>query len=186
MNSETIKIRESAAADRESIEMMHLDAFGEAEGREVSRLAGDLFEDPTAWPLLSLVAEDNGRILGHVLFTAVRIVGGAEPVPGSILAPLGVSPGTQGRGIGGKLVRAGLERLRAQGVGPVFVLGHPEYYPRFGFEPAGRLGLDAPYPIPEEHEDAWMVQELNPGFLGRVTGTVACAEVLDRPEHWAE
>ena len=76
--------------------------------------------------------------------------------------------------------------MRREGTGLVFVLGHPGYYPRFGFEPAGRLGFKAPYPIPDEAAEAWMVQELSPGFIGRVSGTVRCCEVLDRPEHWQE
>jgi putative acetyltransferase len=68
----------------------------------------------------------------------------------------------------------------------VFVLGHPEYYPRFGFRPAGALGMDAPYPIPERHADAWMVQALRPGLLGQVRGTVRCADTLNDPRHWRE
>lgn len=179
-------VRKSTDADRIAIIRLHREAFGPEEGEEVAALANDLLDDPTARPLLSLLAEENGVLLGHVLFTTVNVGDGDRLVPGQILAPLGVLPEAQGGGIGGELINAGLEQLRACGVGLVFVLGHPAYYPRFGFKPAGVLGLKAPYPIPVEVADAWMVQELNPGYLGRVKGTVHCSDVLDRPEHWRE
>ena len=66
----------------------------------------------------------------------------------------------------------------------VFVLGHPDYYPRSGFTPAGVHGLDAPYPILPEHAAAWMVQALRPGLLDSVTGTVRCSDVLNDPRYW--
>ena len=68
----------------------------------------------------------------------------------------------------------------------VFVLGHPEYYPRFGFTPAGRLGFGAPYPIPDELAGAWMVQALRSGVIGIISGKVICADALNKPEHWRE
>jgi putative acetyltransferase len=64
-----------------------------------------------------------------------------------------------------------------------FVLGHPEYYPRHGFKKASILGFDVPYPIPQEHADAWMVQELRSGVIGNVSGKVQCSDVLNQPEH---
>ena len=66
------------------------------------------------------------------------------------------------------------------------MLGHPDYYQRFGFIPAGAQGFEAPYSIPEEHAGAWMVQELCSGVIGRVKGKVCCSEVLNQPEHWRE
>lgn len=186
MGSPALIIRASREADREAIVALHMAAFGEAEGEEVSALANDLLDDPTAMPLLSLVAEQNGQIIGHVHFSAVRVLGDEEGVPGRILAPLAVAPTAQGRGIGSELTLDGLERLRAESVGLVFVLGHPGYYPKFGFQPAAALGLDAPYPIEEKNAEAWMVQELNPGFLGRVSGTVQCSAALTKPELWSE
>lgn len=68
----------------------------------------------------------------------------------------------------------------------MFVLGHPTYYPRCGFFPAGEQGFDAPYPIPEEHAAAWMVQQLNGNVLGNATGKVQCSNVLNEPQHWRE
>jgi putative acetyltransferase len=83
-------------------------------------------------------------------------------------------------------IEKGLRHLTKTGVDLVFVLGHPEYYPRYGFKPAGHLGFEAPYPIPDEHADAWMVQALRPGVIGSVSGKVRCADELNMPEHWRE
>ncbi|CAE7242442.1 yjhQ, partial [Symbiodinium pilosum] len=77
-----------------------------------------------------------------------------------ILAPLAVHPDFQSKGIGGQLIREGLRTVEAKGTGLAFVLGHPGYYPKHGFKPAGALGYDAPYPIEDKNADAWMVQAL--------------------------
>ena len=66
------------------------------------------------------------------------------------------------------------------------MLGHPGYYPRYGFSAAGVRGFDAPYPIPPQNGDAWMVQELRSGVIGRVSGEVICADALYNPKHWRE
>ena len=103
-----------------------------------------------------------------------------------ILAPLGVLPEYQKKGIGKRLIQEGLHQLKEAHVDIVFVLGHPNYYPRCGFQPANILGFEAPYPIPEEVADAWMVQELTPGIIGTVRGVIQCAKAMDKPEHWRE
>ncbi|WP_439346591.1 GNAT family N-acetyltransferase [Vacuolonema iberomarrocanum] len=95
-------------------------------------------------------------------------------------------PDFQGQGIGGQLIKRGLQWLSASGTDLVFVLGHPGYYPRYGFQPASPLGFEAPYPIPDKDADAWMVQALRPNVIGTVSGKVVCADVLDRPEYWRE
>jgi putative acetyltransferase len=103
-----------------------------------------------------------------------------------ILAPLAILSNAQGKGIGGKLIEEGLSQLFESTVDLVFVLGHPEYYPRFGFEPAGVRGFEAPYPIPDKDASAWMVHELRPGVIGSLSGKIICAEMLYKPEHWRE
>jgi predicted N-acetyltransferase YhbS len=70
------------------------------------------------------------------------------------------------------------------GVALVFVLGHPGYYPKYGFAAAGSKGFEAPYPIPPEHSSAWMVQELQPGTIECISGQVICAETLNDPKYW--
>jgi len=177
------RIDEASESDLADVLFVERAAFGEDAEADLVRA---LLNDPSAQPSLSLLAREGGRPVGHVLFTAVRLRGAAGSPPMAILAPLAVVPDVQGNGIGSALTERGMQLLGESGVGLVFVLGHPSYYPRFGFEPAGRLGLDAPYPIPDEHADAWMVVALRPGIIGVARGTVACADVLDKPEYWRE
>jgi putative acetyltransferase len=121
------------------------------------------------------------------LFTKISLAGERGNTSAAILAPLAVLPDFQNQGIGGRLIDKGLKLLSESGVELVFVLGHPEYYPKHGFkQPAGALGFEAPYPIPDEHADAWMVQELRPNVIGNVSGKVVCANALQKPEHWRE
>ena len=180
-----MEIRESRGQDLTGLLAVEERAFGETEGPVIVELVKGLLNDPTANPLLSLIALHDQKIVGHILFSKAEVTGFAEE-RSTILAPLAVEPSFQKQGVGGSLIIKGLKLLADAGVKLVFVLGHPEYYPRFGFKPAGRYGLDAPYPIPAEVEEAWMVQELSPGHLGKVKGIVKCAETLNRPEHWRE
>lgn len=176
-----MRIVEASASDLEHVLEVERLAFGE-DG--VANLVRDLVDDPSARPLLSLLAWDRNRPVGHIMFTAARLQGASSDVTVSILAPLAVAPDAQREGLGGRLIEDGVRRLGESGVDLVFVLGHPSYYPRHGFEPASRLGLAAPCPI--SPEDAWMVRALRSSVIGRARGTVACAEALDRPEHWRE
>ena len=131
--------------------------------------------------------EDTIRtVVADVFAAAVRLGGAGESPVASILAPLGVLRAFQRQGVGSLLVDRGLGMLVDQGVDLVFVLGHPSYYPRFGFQPAGRAGFAAPYPIAAENAAAWMVKELRPGAADRFAGTVECASALNQPEHWRE
>jgi len=181
-----LKIRTSNESDKREINSIHIKAFGEEQGPEIACLVNALFADRTAEPLLSLVAIDDEKIIGHILFTKADVVQSAESVSARILAPLAVHPDFQKRGVGGQLIKNGLAQLKSSGVELVFVLGHPDYYPRCGFTPAGVKGFEAPYPIPEKDAGAWMVQELCSEVIGRVKGRVCCSEVLNRPEHWRE
>jgi putative acetyltransferase len=176
-------VRVATEADLDDVLFVEREAFGEDEEAELVR---DLLGDPSAKPLLSLLAYADDAPVGHVLFTSVRLADTDDTPSCSILAPLAVVPDAQKQGVGGALVRKGLALLAESGVGLVFVLGHPEYYPRHGFQPAGVLGLTAPYPIPEKDAGAWMVQELRPGVLGTVRGTVVVADKLMKPEYWRE
>jgi putative acetyltransferase len=121
-----------------------------------------------AHPIVSLVAERDGTVVGHILFSPVSLVSMSDlRLMG--LAPMAVAPAHQRGGIGSALVRAGLEQCRQLGFSAVVVLGHPEYYPRFGFQPAVRFGICSEYDVPEE---VFMVLELVPGSLRGATGTV--------------
>jgi putative acetyltransferase len=121
-----------------------------------------------AQPVISLVAEHERELIGHILFSPVSLTGHADlKIMG--LAPMAVAPEHQRKGVGSALIRAGLERCKRLGFGAVVVLGHPEYYPRFGFVPSTRFGMTSEYGAPEE---AFMAMELNPGYLGRKAGTI--------------
>ena len=178
-----MEIRQAQRADLEAVLAVERAAFGTDEEAELVRA---LLGDPTAQPLISLLGFEGERAVGHVLLTRTRLVGTDQDPSTMILAPMAVVPDRQNRGIGGALIEEVLWVAGGLGVGLVFVLGHPTYYPRHGFEPAGRLGFEAPFPIPEEHAEAWMVRALVPGLLGSIRGRVACADVMNRPELWRE
>jgi putative acetyltransferase len=118
---------------------------------------------------LSLVAEDDGRIVGHILFSPVTIEAGDDQLTGVGLAPMAVLPEMQNRGIGSLLVKRGLERCREAGYPFAVVLGHPSYYPRFGFVPASRFNLKCEYDVADE---VFMAMELLDGALGNCAGVV--------------
>jgi putative acetyltransferase len=174
-------IRETDDADLNCILFVEGEAFN---SDKEANLTMDLFADRSAKPLLSLMAFVEGQPAGHILFTAARLSGVAREVAVSFLAPLAVVPVFQRRGVGGSLIKNGLERLSRSGVDLVFVVGHPQYYPRHGFTPAGKLGFETPYPMPVEHADAWMVRALRPDVIGSVSGKVVCCDTLNKPELW--
>ncbi len=173
-------IRESNDSDNTAILKVNKKAFN---SDEEGNLVFDLFSDQSAKPLLSLIALKDKETVGHILFTKCTV---KPHVDASIylLAPLSVLPSHQGEGIGGALIKRGLEILTLWEVDLVFVLGHIRYYPRFGFKPAFPLGFTASYPIPEERTDGWMVNELNPEIARNVKGQVICADMLNKPEYW--
>ena len=184
-------IRKSLDSELGQVKCIIESAFGSQEGPKVTRLVDDLMKDPTAEPRLSLVAVCGDELVGHILFTNASIVGDASEdessIQASILAPLAVVPSHQKKGIGGMLINEGVRLLKDFGVSLVFVLGYPEYYPRYKFRcRAAELGFDPSYPIEEKNADAWMIMELKPGTIGRVRGKVKCADAMMRPEYWRE
>ena len=182
-NGDTMHIREAVDSDLEDVLSVECAAFGNDKEAELVRA---LLVDPTAKPILSLLAFEDTRAVGHILFPTVRLTTTPSTVSSSILCPLAIVPDAQNQGIGGKLIEEGLQQLSQSGVGLVFVLGHPSYYPRHGFAPAGRLGLEAPYPIPDKDADAWMVKAIRPDVIGSVSGKVICPDALNAPEYWRE
>ena len=156
-------IRPEEDKDRAAVHALNTAAFGSpAEANLVDALRQEVR------PVIALVADDCHTVVGHIMFSPVvlpdnpglRIMG---------LAPMAVSPQHQRKGIGSALVRAGLERCKLIGFGAVVVLGHPEYYPRFGFSPASRFGIGCEYEAPDE---AFMLIELEPGYLRGAFGKV--------------
>lgn len=149
-----MRIRSEDPADQNAVRALHRCAFeGEGEARLV-----DLLREQSC-PVVSLVAEDEGHIVGHILFSPATLDGADG---GMGLAPMAVLPARQREGIGSALVRRGLEACRELGIGWVVVLGHPAYYPRFAFVPASQFGVTSDYEVPD---DAFMAQELVEGAL---------------------
>jgi putative acetyltransferase len=163
-------IRDERPVDVDSIRAVNLTAF------ETSTEA-DLVDAlrRRATPLISLVAEDGANVVGHILFSPVTLA--SEPGLTLMgLAPMAVVPSRQRQGVGSSLVRAGLDRCRQINAAGVVVLGHPEYYPRFGFLPAARLFLRCEYDVPEE---VFMVRDLREGALSGLSGTIRYHPVFE-------
>lgn len=119
-------------------------------------------------PFISLIASTEGTVVGHILFTPAQVVGDTSREVGA-LGPMAVLPEFQRRGVGSQLVHAGLEACRSRGWEAVVVLGHPEFYPRFGFKPMHEFGLTCEFEAPPE---VLMALELQPGALGGHNGEV--------------
>ena len=117
--------------------------------------------------MLSLIAELDNQIVGHILFSRMTIETAYGPVDAVSLAPMAVLPDHQGRQVGSQMVRRGLSELRSRGERIVLVLGHEEYYPRFGFSSGKARCLISPFP-----PDAFMALELSEGALEGIHGTV--------------
>ena len=151
-------IRLEQPADITVIRLVVEQAFGQpAEANLVDKLRAN------GKAIVSLVAVENDQIVGHILFSdatidAVTIIG---------LAPLSVLPSHQKQGVGTLLTNAGIEACRAAGYTAMIVLGHPEYYPRFGFVPASQFGIKSEYDVPDE---VFMAMELQPGALAHCAG----------------
>lgn len=156
-------IRTETAQDQQSIWNVNHAAFGsETEANLVYALREGGYVE------ISLVADVEGEIVGHILFSPVTIVTRTGTVEAMSLAPMAVVPSHQRQGIGSKLVEAGLEICRERGHKIVVVLGHSQFYPRFGFSSE----LAKPLKSPFGGGEAWMAMELVPGALAGVEGHV--------------
>lgn len=184
MNLKDILIRKTSVTDFNDIIEVEKQAFGYD---KEAKLVAELLTDPSAEPILSLLAFYQNEAIGHILFTRAYFDRQSEQPLMHILAPLAVKPDYQRKGIGGMLIKSGIRMLEETGSNLVFVLGHKEYYPKYGFIPqACQLGYPAPYPIPDEYADYWMVQPIGMVGFGIGKGKVKCSDVLNKPEHWRD
>jgi putative acetyltransferase len=159
----TPTIRPEESLDADDIRLVNERAFGRSsEAALVDALRG-------VAGAISLVATIDARIVGHILFTPVQVESVEPRVPAVGLAPMAVLPECQRQGIGSQLVRAGLEACRSQGHSLVVVVGHPTFYPKFGFVQASTLGLEYEHAVLPE---AFMVLELQAGALAYARGVV--------------
>ncbi|MHB9029011.1 MAG: GNAT family N-acetyltransferase [Candidatus Latescibacterota bacterium] len=167
-----LTIREEHPEDIPAIRLVNERAFGqpmEADLVDALRAGCDEF--------LSLVAVLDDRVVGHILFTPATIESNNGIVRGMGLAPAAVLPEFQKQGIGSHLIQEGLRMLRARSCPFVIVLGHPEYYPRFGFEPASKFGLRSQWEgVPDE---AFMALILDEAVMEGVTGVARYRDEFD-------
>lgn len=157
-----LTIREEAPADYDAVTQLNDRAFG---GTFESELIGRLRTDGLV--AASLVAEDKGRIVGHILLSHLDVTAGARRLNALALAPMAVVPERQRQGIGSALVRAAIDAARGASADIIVVLGHPAFYPRFGFSAARATKLESPF-----SGAAFMVLEITPDALGNGVGRV--------------
>lgn len=162
-----ISIRQERAGDREAVYAVHTAAFG----RKSEATLVDLLRNDQAFiPALSIVAHLGDQLVGHVLITEIEIVSeDGKVTPSLALAPIAVVPEFQQQGIGSRLIKVALDKARSLGYSSVIVLGHAAYYPKFGFVPAGKWQIKAPFEVADE---VFMALELQPGGLAGISGTV--------------
>jgi putative acetyltransferase len=166
-------IREERPEDSCAIREINRNAFGgNAEAILVDRLRED------GMVVASLVAAEDGTLVGHILFSHLPVETSDSVIHAAALAPMAVLPARQRTGIGSAMVRAGLDACRRRGKSVAVVLGHPEYYPRFGFSAGLAERLHGPY-----SGDAWMALELVPGALTGVEGRVRYPAAFDAVSH---
>ena len=161
-----IKIRPERENEYEKVRKLIIEAFGQADEAD---LVDILRESEDFIPELSLVAIEDKVVVGHILFSPLKIETSEDEIPILILAPIAVQPTFQNQGIGSELLKRGLEECKRLGYKIVVVVGHPNYYPRFGFVSARAKGLETSLEVPDE---AFMVLELEPGALEGVCGMV--------------
>lgn len=157
-----LSIRPEQPADIPAIHNVVAQAFQQAFGSTAEATLVDKLR-ANGKAIVSLVAVDNDQIVGHILFSEVTL--GDARIIG--LAPVAVLPNQQKQGIGALLINAGIEACRNLGYGAMVVLGHSEYYPRFGFVPASRFGIKCEYDVSDEK---FMAMELQPGALANCAG----------------
>lgn len=157
------QVRPAVAADHAAIAALNDEAFGGTwESRLVARLRSE------GLVVVELVASDEtGRIVGHIMFSRLSVTVDGRSFAAASLAPVSVAVDLQRRGIGALLARAGIEQARQAGIAAIIVLGHPGYYPRFGFSADRARHLEAPFSGP-----AFMALELAPGALDGAAGQV--------------
>lgn len=159
-----MRVRAERRDDRTAISAVTEAAFGKPlEARMIDAIRAS----PGFVPELSLVAEDDGQLVGHVLLSYVELEGASRRL--LELGPISVLPARQRTGIGSRLVREALRAADARGEPLVLVPGHPTYYPRFGFRPASEMGITPPDPeIPDEAFMAIPLRSYDPALRGRV------------------
>lgn len=175
-------IRTATSLDQETIYSVHWSAFPEGEREIVSDLAVNLLLEETTPPILSLVAETTGIMVGHVAFSPVTLDNSQNNIQGYILAPLGVKPDCQNLGIGSQLVKRGIQQLSTMGVDILLVYGDPKYYGRFGFSADIAECYIPPYEL--QYPFGWQGIALSGRGMQPSSIQIACVNSLSDPALW--
>lgn len=164
MSIPQISIRDELPQDFDEVRNINVQAFGsESEANLVNALRN------SGIPYISLVYEQDGKLLGHILFTPVDLLGDTSGLRIIGLGPMAVLPTHQNQGVGSALVKAGIQRCLAKDYDAIVVLGHAHYYPRFGFVPSVQYGITSEYKVPD---DVFMILELKQNALQGRHGTI--------------
>lgn len=156
-------IRNEKIEDHEAVREVNLKAFPtDVEATLVEKLRSSM-------DVISIVAVQDDKVVGHILFSPLTIEKDEESFSALILAPVAVLPEYQKQGIGSKLVENGIIECKNQGHSVITLVGHPEFYPRFGFKSAEACGIEHPFEVPS---DVFMVYELEPDILNRINGVL--------------
>lgn len=166
-------IRQETPGELAAIRDLNVAAFGGSTEADIV----DLLRDAGALRY-SLVAVDGNEVVGHLAFSPVSVTDGKRIVPALGLGPMAVSPSRQRQAIGTRLIEFWLEHLAEDKDNLVVLVGHPDYYPRFGFRPAKRFGIRWEHDVPDE---AFMVLELRRGALEEISGVVRFHPAFDNP-----
>ncbi|MEN1934015.1 N-acetyltransferase [Paenibacillus sp. 102] len=171
-----IKIRQECEKDYNRTEEVVKQAFlGEKFSDQTEhKLVHRIRKSNAFIPELSLVAVDK-EVVGHILLSKIKIVDGSAAVDSLALAPVSVAPGYQKKGIGSLLISSVLRKAKELGYHSVIVLGHKDYYPKFGFKPASLWNIRAPFDVPDE---VFMAMELTESALQNVQGVVQYSEAF--------
>lgn len=174
-------IREATNIDSGSIREVHMHAFDGGEEKLVATLASNLLREETTPKTITLVAENEGEVIGHIAFSPVTF-DSSNNLKGYILAPLGVKPEYQNRGIGSKLIERGIEQLSRIKVNVLFVYGDPKYYGKFGFKVEVATRFLPPYSL--QYPFGWQALVLNEEYFAELNVKVLCVASLRDPALW--
>jgi putative acetyltransferase len=176
-----MNIRIATTQDGDGIRRLYWSAFPKEENEITATLAVELLAEKSALPIISLVAEMEDAVVGHVAFSPIKIDNQAN-IQAYILAPLAVRPDCQNQRIGSALVEYGMQRLSALGVDLIFVYGAPEYYGRFGFSTDTAQSYNAPYPL--QYPFGWQAVAIREYFTENGPHALECVKSLCKPLLW--
>lgn len=156
-----MEIRTEEMKDHQAIYQLNVEAFGHRE--DEAQLVERIRASQGFIPELSIVAETDQQIVGHILLSKAMIMNAHKEHEVIVLAPIAVMPGFQKQGVGTHLIHEGIQRTKKLGYGSIFLIGHPSYYPKFGFVPANTYGFELKqFQVPNE---VFMVNEIIEGHL---------------------